>query len=827
MPPKNEYARRKLRDSPSPSPSSDESFEESKPTLHKLVKVRATEQAEVNGTNPTPKPTGIPTINTTVNTTEITTVDVRVAENEQSASASTPNAIVLPTLAYVSDPHIHVQAGGCNTLAYRNFSKCRSCILKIGKGDTCRFKGFRAFRKNLGVLEYGPWFISAKSDVLSEQLTEPLVQIQQPTRLLAAAAAASSSEIPSDSTLLGQNFSIKIPSRHTVSSNPIHELYILKTTAPVLLSILAEELKIFSSKISCGLPVMFRPAIANLSPPKKSSSASLESSSRNTVLRQHCDQCLTSIFNTHYMCAICGKEICAKCFKKLPLKVTDVTTMISNRVVLFPEQCGRGTVHVQKQFILLAKISKEDVEAVVKVAEFVVDLEKNRSPDEQIEEEVEADEEGEEGDEDGEKKAEEKDSEADEKVEKDNSTAKLTGEESTSINSNLGQNDLIQANVKRQRKYGHFDVVGDSKNYLRLYGDDEQAYEKFQQQWKQGKAVIFEGCAGNIQADWNPAYFIQHHGKEITTVVDCVTKENISMDVGEFFSYFTDSNLIRKKILKLPDWPSHSEFERKFPNHFADFKRSVPFADYSSFTGARNLAARLPQEFLPPDLGPKMYNAFGSSDGEHVGQKGFGTTPIHLDMADAVNVMMYASTLENRTDLSEKANTAAAVWDIYPRAALPKLRNYLTTYAARHGNKVDDPVHDQFFYLNEAMRQELWDSYGVQGWRIFQNPGDAVFVPAGCAHQVCNYKDCIKAACDFVSPENLRACVRLTGEFRKLSKTHRRREDLLNLKSTLWSVWMSCPLLKESEQDLPPVLGEPEVSSNQSTESDSVHMQAE
>jgi hypothetical protein len=62
---------------------------------------------------------------------------------------------------------------------------------------------------------------------------------------------------------------------------------------------------------------------------------------------------------------------------------------------------------------------------------------------------------------------------------------------------------------------------------------------------------------------------------------------------------------------------------------------------------------------------------------------------------------------------------------------------------------IDDPIHDQVFYLNEDMRQRLWDEYGVRGWRIFQNVGDAVFVPAGCAHQVCNYMDCIKVCESF------------------------------------------------------------------------------
>ena len=35
-----------------------------------------------------------------------------------------------------------------------------------------------------------------------------------------------------------------------------------------------------------------------------------------------------------------------------------------------------------------------------------------------------------------------------------------------------------------------------------------------------------------------------------------------------------------------------------------------------------------------------------------------------------------------------------------------------------------------------------------------------MFIPAGCAHQVCNLADCIKIALDFVSPrEWWRCCI--------------------------------------------------------------------
>lgn len=42
-------------------------------------------------------------------------------------------------------------------------------------------------------------------------------------------------------------------------------------------------------------------------------------------------------------------------------------------------------------------------------------------------------------------------------------------------------------------------------------------------------------------------------------------------------------------------------------------------------------------------------------------------------------------------------------------------------------------------------------------------------------------QSCIKVALDFVSPENVQECIRLTDEFRLLPKDHRAKEDKLEV----------------------------------------------
>jgi len=40
---------------------------------------------------------------------------------------------------------------------------------------------------------------------------------------------------------------------------------------------------------------------------------------------------------------------------------------------------------------------------------------------------------------------------------------------------------------------------------------------------------------------------------------------------------------------------------------------ALPLPDYTSRTGKYNIAAHLPEFFVRPDLGPKMYIAYGQS----------------------------------------------------------------------------------------------------------------------------------------------------------------------------------------------------------------------
>lgn len=118
-----------------------------------------------------------------------------------------------------------------------------------------------------------------------------------------------------------------------------------------------------------------------------------------------------------------------------------------------------------------------------------------------------------------------------------------------------------------------------------------------------------------------------------------------------------------------------------------------------------------------------MYNAMSAN--ESPGSK--GSTRLHMDMADAVNIMTFAAPAPD-------GSPGCAAWDLFRAGDSDKLRKFLRKRF--QGVFQHDPIHSQQVYLDTASRKELLRDYGVKSHRIYQRPGQAVFIPAGCAHQV-------------------------------------------------------------------------------------------
>jgi lysine-specific demethylase 3 len=50
-----------------------------------------------------------------------------------------------------------------------------------------------------------------------------------------------------------------------------------------------------------------------------------------------------------------------------------------------------------------------------------------------------------------------------------------------------------------------------------------------------------------------------------------------------------------------------------------------------------------------------------------------------------------------------------------------------------------DSIHSQMIYLTPHLLKLLFAKYRIKPYTIFQYPGEVVFIPAYCAHQVSRY----------------------------------------------------------------------------------------
>ncbi|KAI0689623.1 hypothetical protein C8T65DRAFT_588529 [Cerioporus squamosus] len=233
----------------------------------------------------------------------------------------------------------------------------------------------------------------------------------------------------------------------------------------------------------------------------------------------------------------------------------------------------------------------------------------------------------------------------------------------------------------------------------------------------------------------------------------------------------------------LQDWPTDGDFRHRFLSLYQGFLTTIPIEcrDLVRSDGVLNLSAHYPTQALMPDLGPKLYSAMGSEDDS------YGTTKLHLDVTDAINILTWSPTL----------HIPSAIWHIFPAEYAGTLRNFLVDET-----KPEDgihPVYKQTLYLTDDMLARLKKKHGISPWTIYQRVGDAILIPAGCAHQVRNSASAIKVACDFVSPQNIDRTLELTSEFRLHRLSSQAGEDILQAYTMLWYAWLSVTSYKDQD----------------------------
>jgi len=505
--------------------------------------------------------------------------------------------------------------------------------------------------------------------------------------------------------------------------------------------------------------------------------------------REVCDECYTTLFNHHYMCQQCGYMICIECSNQYAQLTFEKRKKLKRL-------CPHENSFKLSEFIPWTILSKLRNSVIDYLSELKLDY-----------------------------------------------TIKLYQSTKTEhLSAFIKSLKMKRSHEARDaRKLWSSDDSNADKNIefychgrLPVFNEwtSENAKEFFRKVWSSSCPVLVKQVHRNLSKTlWQPEAFKEHmiDHRETPALWDCETLTPIQTNeqiLTQFWDGFErldlrlrdEENRNRPRILKLKDWPTKKDFASVFPTLLHDLMTNIPFSDYTRrsykyegvtyYGGPMNIVERLPNFLVKPDLGPKLYIAYSQLTSQATRKA--GTTNLHIDVSDAVNVLVYvgiggqgengedkeeemrqveAEILDSNIDEAQlerlrNGERPGALWHLFRSDDAKKVREYIGR--AQRKAPGSDSIHDQTAYLEKDDLDKLREWSKVESYPILQFEGDAVFIPSGAPHQVKNLHSCIKIAEDFVSPENLDRCFITTNEFRSLSKTHSNHADILQAKNILY-----------------------------------------
>ncbi|XP_036685550.1 probable JmjC domain-containing histone demethylation protein 2C isoform X3 [Balaenoptera musculus] len=339
-------------------------------------------------------------------------------------------------------------------------------------------------------------------------------------------------------------------------------------------------------------------------------------------------------------------------------------------------------------------------------------------------------------------------------------------------------------------------------------------WKLFKECWKHGQPAVVSGVHKKMNISlWKADSVSLDFGDHQADLLNCKDSIISNANVKEFWDGFEEVSKRQKTkggetvVLKLKDCPSGEDFKTMMPARYEDLLKSLPLPEYCNPEGKFNLASHLPGFFVRPDLGPRLCSAYGVAAAK---DHDIGTTNLHVEVSDVVNILVYVGTAKGngilskagilkkfeeedlddilRKRLKDSSEIPGALWHIYAGKDVDKIREFLQKISKEQGLEVlpeHDPIRDQSWYVNKKLRQRLLEEYGVKACTLIQFLGDAIVLPAGALHQVQNFHSCIQVTEDFVSPEHLVQSFHLTQELRLL-KEEINYDDKLQVKNILY-----------------------------------------
>ncbi|KRY48017.1 Lysine-specific demethylase 3A [Trichinella britovi] len=342
----------------------------------------------------------------------------------------------------------------------------------------------------------------------------------------------------------------------------------------------------------------------------------------------------------------------------------------------------------------------------------------------------------------------------------------------------------------------------------------EENIAHFRKHWRRALPIVVQNVKTTSQF-WRPSYLRRQQGN--TTVIqykitDCSSEEVLTgVSYSTFWDGFenrrkrirnpNDCNTTRK--LKLQNWPRKGRFAELLPSTHENFYSATPMSNYVDHKNAPfNLVLALPDHLVKPDLDLRLcigYEMFPCMD--------IATTNLHSDINDSLNILTWTSIpksmskrrmhdsilhhlaqegLDEQTMnmARERIKDVGALWTVYKPSDSEKIRRYINSFS-KLPVVYYDPIHDGTCYLNATARADLVKR-GVQPIMFLQMRNDAVFIPAGAAHQVLNLQCCVTATLEFISPEGINRSLNMLSELQTLTFEHINRGDQLQIRNIIY-----------------------------------------
>ncbi|PPQ81345.1 hypothetical protein CVT26_014429 [Gymnopilus dilepis] len=298
--------------------------------------------------------------------------------------------------------------------------------------------------------------------------------------------------------------------------------------------------------------------------------------------------------------------------------------------------------------------------------------------------------------------------------------------------------------------------------------------EKFAEMWAMKAPFVVSGvCTSEAPFEVMDLHNSGPHPCQIQTLHKSGTLITSSTLEEYFDSWHDDTDCPRQ------DYPTNGNLHDLHPTVAEKFYRLVEkiAPSFLSPRGPMNLASYWPNGSNVPDMGPKLYIA----ERDFVSE---GTTHLHMDKSAAVNIMLHSSS---------SGKQSGARWEIWPQNSVAQLSQLISPSSSETECKMGLAIlYEQFYVSEELVGSQMLE----KAWSFIQEPGDAVFIPPGCPHQVTNIGNCIKIATDFICPSDIES-LRLLGNMFRAINIHYEglvHNDIVNLEMTLWFAWRSiCP----------------------------------